>query len=77
MSPLGPITVAILPALIAGFMREEKLPIKTVIAGFFFGALVYGLYEVSPQVAISFAWVAAITSMVYNGPVLFQAIGRI
>ena len=75
--PLGPLTIAILPAVIGAALKERAMPVRTIIAGFLFGAMVYGLHAVSPQVAIAFAWVAAITSILLNGPALFQAVGRI
>lgn len=75
--PLGPLTMAIVPAVVAAALKDKAIPTRTIIAAFLFGAMVYGLYEVNAQIAVAFAWVAALTSLLVNGPTVFQAVGRI
>ena len=51
-----------------------KLPV--VVGSFVFGVLLFGINEVSPEVAMAFAWVAAITAVLINGAPVFKAVSE-
>jgi hypothetical protein len=74
--PLVPYLLAAIPAIMASIAKEKKVPTKRLIAAFLYGAILMALASWRMDIASSFAWVGAITSLLVNGDVLFAAINR-
>lgn len=74
--PLLPFLAAAIPALAATLVKKGTVDGKQLIAAFLFGALVFGFWEINVKLASTFAWVAAITSLLINGNVVFQAVTK-
>jgi len=74
--PIAPYLATVIPALAADIVKEKKLTGPKILAAFFFGALLFGLASWNSEVGTAFGWVAAATSLIINGDILFRAISR-
>lgn len=73
----------LLPVIVAGGATAlNDLMVKggvrpTVLIGtFIFGSAIFLLAELNTEIALSIAWVTAITSVLLNGVPVFQAISK-
>lgn len=49
---------------------------KTLAGIFIYGLLIFGIAEVSPELATGMALVALVTSLLVNGQVVFASLGK-
>jgi hypothetical protein len=74
--PMTPYLLAVIPAVVADAVQKKNVPLKRLLAAFLFGAMVWLLAEWRMDIASAFAWVAALTSLLINGQILFNAVTK-
>lgn len=74
--PWLPYALAVVPAVVSELVSKRTVPIKRLAAAFLYGAILAALMGINAEVAVAFAWVGALTSLLINGQVLFSAIEK-
>lgn len=74
MNVLLPVVIAGGAAALNDLVSRGGLRPTVVIGSFIYGAAIFLLAELNSELALSFAWVVALTSILLNGMPVFNAI---
>lgn len=74
--PYVPYLLTVVPAFLASVIKTKSFPIKQLVASALLLLVLAGLESWNSQLTNSFAWLLAISSLIYNGPALFNTVTK-
>lgn len=76
MNVLLPVVLTFGTAALSDLTKTGSVRLSVILGGFVYGAAMFALYEVNAEITLALAWVAALTSLLLNGQVVFKALGK-
>lgn len=74
---MTPYLLAVVPAVLNTAVTQKRVPVRGIVAGFLYGIALAIIAGWRGDVAVTLAWLVALTSLLVNGATLFNSINKV